>query len=107
MYFMVGWARGIIGLSLSYIIRHSLAHPRKRLRGHRYNVVVTSHALIIIFFMVIPTLIGGYGNLLIPLQVGLGDLVLPRLNILRFRLLLPALVLIVTRIGTEGGAGTS
>lgn len=66
---------------MSYIIRHRLAHPRKRLRGHRYNVVVTSHALIIIFFMVIPTLIGGYGSLFIPLQVDLGDLVLPRTNV--------------------------
>lgn len=70
-------------------------------------MVVTSHALVIIFFMVIPTLMGGYGNLLIPLQIGAPDLIFPRINLLRYTLLLPALVLLVARINREGGRGTS
>jgi heme/copper-type cytochrome/quinol oxidase subunit 1 len=71
-----------------------------------YNVVVTTHALTIIFFMVIPTLIGGFGNYLLPLILGIVDLIYPRLNILRWWLLPTALYLIVSSVRSEGGRGT-
>jgi cytochrome c oxidase subunit 1 len=49
-------------------------------RGHLYNVILTLHALVIIFFIVIPGLIGGFGNYLIPLLIKTLDLLLGRLN---------------------------
>jgi heme/copper-type cytochrome/quinol oxidase subunit 1 len=52
--------------------------------GQIYNTIITAHALIIIFFMVIPTLIGGFGNYLIPIQLGAPDLIYGRVNLLRF-----------------------
>jgi len=64
------------------MIRKNAVRPHKGLRGHQYNVVVTTHALVMIFIIVIPVLMGGYGNLLIPLQIALPDLIFPRLNIL-------------------------
>lgn len=49
-----------------------------------YNRVVTLHAFLIIFFIVIPILIGAFGNLLLPLLLGAQDMCFPRLNNMRF-----------------------
>jgi heme/copper-type cytochrome/quinol oxidase subunit 1 len=54
---------GIFGSSLSFIIRLELTKPGILFsNGQLYNAVITSHALLIIFFIVIPTIIGGFGN---------------------------------------------
>ena len=58
----------MVGTALSAIIRLELSSPGSMTEGDQvYNVVVTSHALTMIFFMVMLILIGGYGNLFVPL----------------------------------------
>lgn len=61
-----------------------------------YNSIVTTHAIIIIFFIVIPAIIGGFGNWLIPLIINTVDLCFPRINNIRFWLLIPSLILIIS-----------
>jgi len=94
-------------MALSGLMRKRLSRPNPKITGHIYNVIVTRHALMMIFFMVMPTLIGGYGNYLIPLQVGIPDLIFPRLNLLRLSLLPGALLFLFVGIVSSGGSGTS
>jgi len=71
-----------------------------------FYVIVTAHALLIIFFMVIPTIIGGFGNWLLPLMLGACDISYSRLNNIRFWLLVPALRFLFMRRITGRGRGT-
>jgi len=90
------------------LIRLELIKPGFLLcRGQLYNSVVTSHALLIIFFIVMPAIIGGFGNLILPLIIGAPDISFPRLNNLRFWLLPVAILLIVISMVVDYGGGTS
>lgn len=107
LYFILGIWSGIIGIILRIIIRIELTQPGSFINNNQmYNVTVTSHAFIIIFFIVIPIIIGGFGNWLLPLIIGAPDIAFPRLNNIRFWLLPPSLTLLLTRSLIEIGVGT-
>ena len=69
-----------------------------------YLAVVTMHGTIMVFFFISSVLVTGFGNYLVPLQVGARDMAFPFLNMLSYWIaLLSALVLILSFF-VAGGA---
>lgn len=111
LYIILGTFSAIVGTTLSLIIRSELAMPGSHYinnpnYGQIYNVLITAHAIFMIFFFVMPTAIGGFGNYFVPIMIGAVDMAYPRLNNISFWLLVPAILLIVIATYIEGGPGT-
>ncbi|MCY3704986.1 MAG: cbb3-type cytochrome c oxidase subunit I, partial [Gammaproteobacteria bacterium] len=66
-----------------------------------YNSLVTMHGTIMIFFAIMPLLVGVFGNLLIPLQIGADDMAFPRLNMASFWMAFPAGLLMLVSFAVE------
>jgi len=69
-----------------------------------YNMMVTMHATVMVFFVVMPMLIGAFGNYLIPLQIGAGDMAFPLLNELSYWLYFLSGVVLLGAFFAPGGA---
>jgi len=73
--------------------------------GHIWNVLVTAHGILMMFFVVIPALFGGFGNYFMPLQIGAPDMAFPRMNNLSYWLYVAGTALAVASVLSPGGNG--
>ncbi len=110
----------VFGGLMAMMMRWELAWPESQVpfttwipepymyEGHMdpafYNSLFTMHATLMIFFVVMPFMIGCFGNFLIPLMIGAGDMAFPTLNMLSFWTAVPANILILYSFFVPGGA---
>nr|AKE07179.1 cytochrome c oxidase subunit I [Liposcelis nr. bostrychophila AZ] len=106
LYFIFGVWAGLVGLSLSMIMRVELMFNSSLTLSSIFNSMITAHAFLMIFFFIMPLLIGGFSNWLIPIMISSPDMAFPRLNNLSFWFLPPSLVLLCSSLIAEVGAGT-
>ncbi len=114
MYLVFSIIAALIGAGFSVYMRLELMHPGVQYMagadgapdGHFWNVIVTAHGLIMVFFVVMPALIGGFGNWFVPIMIGAPDMAFPRMNNISFWLLVPSFLLLLGSAVIGGGAGT-
>ena len=77
----------MVATGMSVIIRLELSGPGPMfLHGNNqvFNVLVTGHAIAMIFLFVMPILIGSFGNYFLPIMIGAVDMAFARLNNVSF-----------------------
>lgn len=87
MYFLFVVTTAFAGLALATVIRVELALPGMSFldnNAEKYLTVISLHAIVMVFFVVIPVLFGAFGNFLLPTQLGVRDVAFPRLNSFMF-----------------------
>ena len=113
----------VLGGLLALMLRWQLAWPETAVPGFGwvpepymyegiippefYNMLFTMHATIMIFFVVMPILVGCFGNFLIPLMIGARDMAFPTLNLLSFWVGALAGVVLLTGFFVPGGHAAS
>ena len=113
----------MIGGLLAMMIRWELAWPETAVPGvswipepymyggiippQTYNAIFTMHATIMIFFVVMPIMVGCFGNFLIPLMVGTRDMAFPKLNLLSFWVGAVSGVVMLSSFFVPGGPAAS
>jgi cytochrome c oxidase subunit 1 len=107
LYLTMAFIGACVGGILSEIMRTQLAVPHNSLitSGTQWNDIITAHGLIMIFWFVMPALIGGFGNWFVPMMIGAPDMAFPRLNNMSFWFLAMGFIFVMLGLTIGNGAG--
>merc|ERR1711913_186562 len=109
-YLLCAFIFGISGTLISVLMRIELYSSGNRIispeNQNFYNVSISLHGLLMIFFLVMPGLFGGFGNYFLPIFQGSPEVVYPRINNLSIILLLLSYLFLILSSISEFGGGT-
>jgi len=116
----------LFGFGLMGIMRWQLAYPQEPipvigkllgdalvdtntgvLKPEGYNSLGAMHGTIMVFLGVVPLAVGGFGNFVVPLQIGAPDMSFPRLNMLSYWVFVPGGIIMLISFLLPGGAANS
>jgi cytochrome c oxidase subunit 1 len=122
LYLFTGGLVGLISVIFTVYMRMELMHPGVQYMcaegmrllaagagdtctpdGHLWNVIITAHGILMMFFVVIPAMFGGFGNYFMPLQIGAPDMAFPRMNNLSYWMYVAGTSLAVASMFVMGG----
>jgi cytochrome c oxidase subunit 1 len=101
---------GLSGTIFSLVMRIELESSGSRIISSEninfYNLSITLHGLIMIFFTVMPSLFGAFGNIFVPLGIGASELAYPRINNLSIIFIPLSYLCILLSMNSEFSNGT-
>jgi cytochrome c oxidase subunit 1 len=122
-YILTGLVMAVLGGCLAALIRLQLGWPEHQwvllsrllpagmpggvMTPEFYLAVITMHGTIMVFFFISYVLVSGFGNYLVPLQVGARDMAFPFLNMLSYWVALVSALLMAASFFVEGGAAAA
>ncbi len=113
LYIFTAALLGFVAVAFTVYMRLELMEPGVQYmtnadgdpNGHMWNVLITGHGVLMMFFVVIPALFGGFGNYFMPLMIGAPDMAFPRMNNLSYWLYVAGSSLAVCSLLAPGGNG--
>jgi cytochrome c oxidase subunit 1 len=122
-YIITGMVMALVAGALAMLIRLQLAWPAEKwpllgnlfpygmedgvMKPEFYLSLVTMHGTLMVFFVISLALVSGFGNFIVPLQIGAKDMAFPFLNMLSFWTIVPACTIMVLSFFVEGGAAAA
>ncbi|MEM7190024.1 MAG: cbb3-type cytochrome c oxidase subunit I, partial [Pseudomonadota bacterium] len=111
LYLVTASLMGFIAVLFSVYMRLELMEPGVQYmldedgnpNGHLWNIMITGHGILMMFFVIIPAMFGGFGNYFMPLQIGAPDMAFPRMNNLSYWLYVSGCTMALLSVVVPGG----
>src|SRR5437660_7832083 len=112
-YFFLALTAVFVGMALSLLMRVHMIWPTANwplvgeIKPETYLAFLTMHGTIMVFFVLTTAPQGGFGNYVLPIQIGAHDMAFPVLNMLSFWVTFVSLGVMIAALFATGGAPIS